>query len=125
MNKALLYPQATDAGVPIPDAIALPQGYIVGTPTSTPARLALPSPENIVSFYVTDVCVLLLDEDNVYAADTYKRGGYLMLPGIIYSLYIEKDFFRIQHIGTNTDPQYYVNIIQPWGGAGQQVEAIS
>lgn len=123
--SALLYPQATQAGIPIPDAIALPQGYVTGTLTSTPVRYALPSGENIVSVYVTDICILLLDEDNSHTAEAYQRGGYLMLPGIIYSLYIERDFFRIQLIGTNETPQFFLNVVQPWGGAGQQVEGIS
>lgn len=121
-NSPKLYPQAAADGTPIPDSIANPAGYIVANLSTTPVRIALPNTNNIVSFYATDACVILLKETGNYVSGSYQSGGYILLPGVLYSLYIDADFFRVQQIGSTAGAQLFANVQAPWGGAGQQIE---
>ena len=117
-----LYPQSDARGAAIPDAIANPQGYASGT-TSGTVQVNLPNTENVLSIYVTDACLLLTQAENVAVLDgAYQNGGYLMLPGVLYNIYADKDFVRLQHIGSETSAQYFINVLEPWAGAGSQVE---
>jgi hypothetical protein len=122
-NQPKLYPQASADGSPIPDAIANPEGYVVQTVTSTPVLVSLPNRENIVGVYVTDLCLVLLDDTSVYTQGSYQPNGFILLPGLMYTLYIDNDFMRVQHIGVSTDTvTLYANVLSPWGGAGAQLE---
>ena len=109
-----LYPQAAQDGTPIPEEIANPQGYIVANPTGVIQRIDLPNESNILTIYSTDACIMLLEETNQYATDSYQPNGFLVLPNLVYTMFIARDFFRLQHIGQETEPQFFANVLTPW-----------
>lgn len=118
-----LYPQVSDNGTPIPDAIGNPRGCIYGPVAQNgEVSLELGDTENTCTFYTTDAMVLILHPTKVPAAGSFQSDCYTLLPGVMYTIFVEKSSFRLKHIGAEANPQYFINVQTPWAGAGAQVE---